>query len=208
MFVQPLFACPFGVEQLDIDNQRILNFCLEEEKNSNAPMKPIGWQSGFLDFSHPDLKDLLDVINQKISMVNHMYCIQEEHLLKLSSGWININKPRGRTMQNNLVHNHPGRFVSFVYYVKVPQNSGNLILYSPLNNILGYAIPNQVYRELNSINSLNWLYEPKECCLVMFPGWVQHRAEDNQSNEDRICIAFNADLQNLNLILNPEIKNA
>jgi hypothetical protein len=38
-------------------------------------------------------------------------------------------------------------------------------------------------------------------------GWIKHHAGDNNSNSDRISIAFNADLQNLDKIYYPNVTD-
>jgi len=61
-----------------------------------------------------------------------------------------------------------------VFYLKVPENSGNLIFRVKKNQ--------------------KWLYlneEPDEGKMVLFPSNLEHAAEVNSSNEVRISIAFN-----------------
>lgn len=203
MNILPLFSSPLGWHQLDVDNQAIEDFCYQEYNNSNAPFKEIGWQSGFMDIDTPELKDLVDAVKADLKGVSEMYQVKPEHELQLTNMWININLPTGATMQNNRMHLHPGKFISFVYYVKMSPGCGNLHLMSPLQPSVGYAVPDQVFDSLNMFNSLQWIITPEVGKLVMFPSWVQHFADANNSQGDRICIAFNAELQNTDLIFKP-----
>lgn len=203
MHVIPLFSSPMGWDQLNVDNQAILDFCYKQEQASTALGKETGWQSGFLDLETPDLKDLVNEVRLKITEANELFKIKPEHSLRLTNAWININKPSGTAMQNNLMHLHPGKFASFVYYVKAEQGSGNLTLLSPLNDSFGYAVPSQVFSEMNIFNSTRWVVSPEVGKLLMFPSWIQHYADPNLSNEDRISIAFNAELTDLQTIFNP-----
>lgn len=192
-----------GWDNLNVDNQSILNFCYEQEKVNTALNKGAGWQSGFLDLTAPEIADLVNEVKLKISEVNELFKVKPEHSIQLTNAWININKPQGNTMQNNIMHLHPGRFVSFVYYVKAEPNCGNLTLMSPLHDSVGFAIPSQAYSELNIFNSLKWIVTPEVGKLLMFPAWIQHQADLNAGTEDRISIAFNAELTNLQTIFNP-----
>ena len=207
MNIVPLFSSPLGWNQLTIPNQPIEDFCYKALSESTAKFKNMGWQSGFLDVETPELKDLVDEVKSNLKYVSELYAIKPEHELKLTNMWININRPGGMGLQNNVMHLHPGKFVSFVYYVKVSPGCGNLHLLSPLEASVGYAIPDQIYGQLNMFNSLRWIIAPEVGKLAMFPSWVQHFADPNNSNEDRISIAFNAELQNTELILKPKISS-
>lgn len=206
MNIVPLFSSPMGWDTLSIPIQPIEDFCYREFQNSNAGFKNAGWQSGFMDLDTPELKPLVDSVKEKLKFTSEVYSIRHEYAPKLTNMWININRPNGATMQNNITHLHPGKFVSFVYYVKTPPSCGNLHLISPLQPTVGYAIPDQIYQDLNMFNSLKWIITPESGKLLMFPSWVQHFADPNTSNEDRISIAFNAELQNTNLIFTGEVK--
>lgn len=203
MQLLPLFANPVGRDFLNIDLKTIETYCYEQYEKSTATNKEQGWQSGFLDLNSVVLKPLIDEVNLKLAETNEVFQIKKEHELVLSNGWININKPNGNSMQNNLMHLHPGRFVSFVFYVKAEPNSGNLKLMSPLYQSMGFAVPSQVFAEYNIFNSASWIVAPEPGTLLMFPSWIMHQADNNFSNSDRISIAFNAELKNLDKILNP-----
>ena len=47
--------------------------------------------------------------------------------MKMNSMWININGPGNY----NHSHNHPGCDLSGVLWLKVPENSGNIVFESP-----------------------------------------------------------------------------
>ena len=200
----PIFGTNFGWEYLNVDNPSIESFCYEEQARAIAPNKAFGWQSGFIDYSVPALRPLVDAITTKLDEVTCLYKIKKEHAPVLTNAWININKPTGGVLGNNIPHLHPGRFASFVYYVRAEENCGTLTLVSPLHDMLEFAIPQQVYESRNEHNSTTWVVTPKAGTLVTFPAWVRHQANPNCSNADRISIAFNAELKGLQTILNPK----
>lgn len=207
MPMMSLFANPVGWDFVDIDNSLVEDYCYEQYRNFPDNRKVFGYQSELVDLEDFRLLDLVDEIKIRLAEVTKIYQIKQEFAPALTTSWININKPNGRMLENNVCHLHPGRFFSFVYYVKAEPNSGGLDLLSPQRDLMGYSIPNQIYEGFNPVNSLKWTIQPEPKKLVMFPGWIQHQASMNQSTEDRISIAFNADLQNLDKIYYPPRLN-
>jgi uncharacterized protein (TIGR02466 family) len=199
----PLFASPLGWDFIDIDNEALAEWCYEQEHTSLDPRTDYGWQSDLIDLTASPLAPLIAELQIKLQDAQNMYPVLEEHAPKLTTGWVNVNKPNGVPLQNNVPHLHPGRFLTFVYYVKAEQGCGRLDLTSPLKNMLGYAIPSQVYSGLTPFNALQWSVEPAAGKLIMFPGYIEHQAHLNKSASDRISIAINADLQNLSKIQYP-----
>ena len=108
----------------------------------------------------------------------------------LGNMWANINYPGSYNKQ----HLHPNSLWSGVYYVKVPKNSGNLFVEDPRPgpNIL---LP----RRLNGLPKALWrvvIYEAIEGQLTMFPAWLSHGVEINESKEKgekgwRVSVSFN-----------------
>jgi uncharacterized protein (TIGR02466 family) len=199
----PLFASPVGWDILDIDNAPIEEWCYKQEHTALDPNTKYGWQSNLVDLEAQELVPLIREIEQKLVDCSNLMPILPEHEPKMVNAWINVNKPNGISLQNNIGHVHPGRFWTFVYYVKADEGCGDIELTSPLKNMLGYAIPQQVYSRLTPFNSLQWQITPKPGKLIVFPGWIEHKAHSNKSENDRISIAINVDLQNLDIIQYP-----
>jgi uncharacterized protein (TIGR02466 family) len=105
----------------------------------------------------------------------------------LGNMWANINYPGSF----NREHIHPNSLWSGVYYIKAPKNSGNLYIKDPRpgceaimpRRIDASKLPIQLHREI--------YYEAKEGRLIMFPGWLSHGVNINNSGETRISISFN-----------------
>jgi len=122
------------------------------------------------------------------------YEIYKDYGMELKPGlgnmWANINYPGSYNKQ----HIHPNSQWSGVYYVKVPKDSGNLYVEDPRPgpNIL---LP----RRLNGLPRPLWrvvIYEAIEGQLIMFPGWLSHGVEINESKEKgekgwRVSVSFN-----------------
>ncbi len=107
---------------------------------------------------------------------------------ELDNMWINING-KGHY---NISHNHPGCLMSGVFWIKTPKNCGRLVFENPHSFSEGLLIKSadvEMKKKLNYHYSFN--FTPKEGVIVMFPAHLNHFVEMNQSDEDRISIAFN-----------------
>ena len=108
--------------------------------------------------------------------------------LEIIESWININS----TGSFNSKHFHSGCNLAGVYYVNVPENSGNLFFENP-----------QAFQCFNEIDSYRpevkeeWGQHLERCItpmnglLIGFPSYISHGVTPNQSKEDRISISFN-----------------
>jgi len=143
-----------------------------------------GWQSP-ADFhkqeSFFDFKDyILNNVSQSLIHYNRKF--------ELDNMWININK-KGNY---NTSHNHPGCYISGVFWVKIPKNSGNLVFMNPnsfMQDRLIKSAADWVRRDYNY--SYTFEFIPHEGTTVIFPSHLNHHVESNESDEDRISIAFN-----------------
>ena len=97
--------------------------------------------------------------------------------------WINLHDRGGF----NFLHMHEGSLLSGSFYLKVPAGAGALVFRDPrpgvLHGIIKGSIPN---------GHANVDLRPSEGLLVLFPCWMEHYVNPHESDEPRICIAFNA----------------
>ena len=108
----------------------------------------------------------------------------------LGNMWANINYPNAYNKQ----HIHPNSQWSGVYYVKVPENSGRLFVEDPRPG------PNIILpRRTKNLPRALWrvvLYPAIEGQMIMFPAWLTHGVEINESKEKgekgwRVSVSFN-----------------
>ena len=104
--------------------------------------------------------------------------------------WANINYPGSYNKQ----HMHPNSQWSGVYYVKVPENSGRLFIEDPRSG------PNIILpRRVKNLPKALWrvvVYPAIEGQMIMFPAWLPHGVEMNESKEKgekgwRVSVSFN-----------------
>ena len=143
-----------------------------------------GWHSQ-TDMNHK--KEYEPLIKELFTMQNEI--IQEERLdiePKLGNMWANINSPGGY----NQMHLHPNSLFSGAYYVKASPISGRLALMDPRPGVQQCMparkkgkIPTELWREI--------FCEAIPGRMIMFPAWMWHKVEQNQSNDIRISVSFN-----------------
>lgn len=138
-----------------------------------------GWQSESQDISK-DFIDLRMDLDKQVKAV----CVQAGlPPLKLYNLWFNVNPPKAY----NMIHNHHGAILSGVYYVDVPEGCGSIEFYRDDDS--EYYIP--PLESYNAFTSQKKVLSPQTEQLVLFPGWLRHGVQANNSNKDRISISFN-----------------
>lgn len=143
-----------------------------------------GWQSPdnfHLQESFSEFKSY--ILNNAFQALTHY-----NRVFELNNMWININKKNNY----NLLHSHANAVISGVFWVKAPKNCGELVFTSPNefveHNLLVNANP-EFKKQFNFLHTLN--FTANEGWMVLFPSQLLHLVEPNESDEDRISIAFN-----------------
>jgi len=184
---QHIFTTPVWESMITgVDNQSIKEYA--HKLRNKYPGAQIsnrgGWHSKELDTPLPESLD--NLINDLTQFLNN-YCAQWTGIndLMLGNWWININ---GK-YNYNAEHDHQNAILSAVYYVEVlADNTGDLKLHREDSSryYLGAYTKNPTHFSSQS-------YTSKPTCgkLVVFPAWTKHSVEMNNSDTERISIAFN-----------------
>ena len=179
----PVWECP--VE--DIDNKSIAEYCykVKEEKPGVNISNRGGWHSGeLINPIPPALEQLFNELTVFANDVPQRYMGTSD--LILGNWWININ---GK-YDYNTPHDHQNSVLSGTYYVQVPEeNMGNLILHRGDN--AEFFLNSKVEREPTMVNASMVPCPVKESMFYLFPSWVKHSVERNNTDSERISIAFN-----------------
>jgi uncharacterized protein (TIGR02466 family) len=132
----------------------------------------------------PQFKKLVDMLYACQKTIYEQENLDSEPVL--GNMWANINPPGSM----NRAHQHPNSLWSGVYYIKAPKNSGYLKIDDPRASAAmlrprqkkGPA-PTRLWREHH--------YEPIAGRCIMFPSWLMHCVDPNESNDIRISVSFN-----------------
>ncbi|HEX4267484.1 MAG TPA: 2OG-Fe(II) oxygenase family protein [Steroidobacteraceae bacterium] len=97
--------------------------------------------------------------------------------------WVNLHDRGGF----NFLHMHEASLLSGSFYLEVPAGSGALCFRDPRAGVLHGSVKGSVPNGHADVR-----LKPSAGLLVLFPSWLEHYVEPHESDEPRICIAFNA----------------
>ena len=105
----------------------------------------------------------------------------------ISEMWAIINKPGNF----NLIHTHPNSYLSAAYYVKAPKNGGKFIFENPLD-VAKHSHPKEERKTEFNLKTVGLEIEEGE--LIIFPAYLPHKVSENESDEERMVISFNINI--------------
>jgi len=186
MIKEGFFPTIIYAEDFKLDTNKIAQDIIQWS-NQNKGIKKTnvdGWHSETNMHEKPEYRPL---VNELFRMAHQIF--DEEWLERepfLGNMWANINPFGGY----NKPHVHPNALFSGVYYVKTPPNCGRLIGQDPRPGIQTCMPtrkkgqpPKHLWRDVH--------LQPQENRAIIFPAWLWHSVEPNQSNENRISVSFN-----------------
>jgi uncharacterized protein (TIGR02466 family) len=132
-------------------------------------------RSNFGGYQTHDNLHQVPVFKEFTSTLIHIAQKCLDRQVKITEMWGNINYKNCY----NGAHTHGGE-LSGVFYLKVPKNSGKLILCNPA-----------VRSDGKFLRANNFAVEPDSLALIMFPSWLEHYVDPNLSEEERISLSFN-----------------
>ena len=143
-----------------------------------------GWHSKTNMNELPQFKKLVDMLYACQKTIYDQEHLDSEPVL--GNMWANINPPGGM----NRAHQHPNSLWSGVYYIKAPKNCGNLKIDDP-RSVACMSRPRQKEGEKPARLFRETHYEPIAGRCIMFPSWLMHCVDPNNSNDIRISVSFN-----------------
>ena len=186
MIIEKFFPTLVYGKDVELNNnqlaQDIVNWSNQDKGVSKTNYK--GWHSTTDMADKPEYQQL---ITELMKMQKEVY--DNEHIdshPRLGNMWANINPPEGM----NQPHVHPNSLFSGVYYVKSQPKSGRLKIYDPRPGIQ-YSMP---IRKPGNPGKDLWreaYIDPIPGRIIMFPAWLWHSVEPNESNDIRISVSFN-----------------
>ncbi len=173
---------------LTLDRQQILSSCRAlQEQQGTLRSNVGGFQSEATHTSDdPVIQELQRTVND-FSLRSIVELGWDYEKIR-SVWWVNINVP----MSYNVPHTHGRTDLIGVYYVQVPENSGTFNILRNDGMTYTSLITNRNI-ENPPFNS-EWVNEPVEGRLYVFPGYVWHYVTQNQTVKDRISLSFNMEL--------------
>ena len=183
LFPTPIYVLDIKDKSLNTELEKhILNWMNQDKGIKRTNIN--GWHSTTDMHQRPEYKRLVKALFEAQVLI-----YKEEHYEGepfLGNMWANVNPPGSM----NRAHIHSNSLWSGVYYVKAPKNCGHLKIDDPRTTA---AMSRPIMKDGNFPSRLNreTHYEPKAGRLIMFPSWVTHCVDPNESDDLRISVSFN-----------------
>jgi len=186
MMKEQFFPTNFYGKDIQLNNQELAQHIINWSQQDQGVKKTnvTGWHSQTDMHTKPEYKSLVDEL---FIFIKEIW--KEEWLDRapvLGNMWANINYKGGY----NKPHVHPNTLFSGVYYIKTSPNCGQLICTDPrpgIQTVMPARIkgtpPKHLWREVH--------LDPIEGRIIIFPAWLWHSVEPNESNDIRISVSFN-----------------
>jgi uncharacterized protein (TIGR02466 family) len=185
----PLFSTPVYVNNvgaLALPDLRALEY------SSRAPTGEAYYFSSTVDkkvLDRPEFGGLREVVMREVNVyAREIMAVSRSIEFYVTNSWINIHR-RGQQAGG---HVHNNSLISGVLYLRVNENSGDLVFQREVLSLVPF--PPALDLDMDSFNIYNcksWSYRPKNNDIVLFPSVVMHSADPNESDEERVCLAFN-----------------
>ena len=194
----PLFANPLMRVELDLDLEKLSEFAFQlqdKEKEGVQETNIGGWQSGdIIEEKHEEFIKLKKEISKNLqiyhSQVFKGMVFEDDIIQNLNNMLVNINKKH----HYNEWHIHPLATLSGTFYIKHDGSTenGNITFKNPNGLYMGVSHwPKRLVKNYDEITAGKISITPKSNGLLIFPSWLEHRAETNLKNNTRISLAFN-----------------
>jgi len=159
----------------DFESIKTEIYKLSEIPNTIKKSNYGGWQSDVDLYNNPVFAPLCQHIARAC------YMLFQSESISFNQMWACINKKHDQ----NLIHSHGERcHFSGVFYVEVPENSGDIVFRDPRP-----SATNAATRGLLSYGDCEH-FTPHNGQLLIFPSWLDHFVLPNESDNDRIAVSF------------------
>src|SRR5690606_26920559 len=187
--IYPLFASPVYVNNVG-------HFASPDPHTLQyASTLPDGSAYNFLSsvdkrvLDRPDFAGVRAVVMQELEMyTRQLLAVKRDIEFYITDSWINIHR-RGDWAGAHVHHNS---LISGVLYLQVPDNGGDIVFHR--DGMSQIPFPPALDLDVDSYNLYNcksWGHRPKTYDICLFPSMVMHSVDPNQSDAERICLAFN-----------------
>lgn len=186
--VKDIFPTPLWVADLPPEKAKSLNdelrrliYDLTEPRGELPPGS--NWQTDPILHQRPEFKEFCHLVRQAAKGALNFLQVEYEGF-DITGCWANIN-PKGGL---NSAHTHPNNYLSGVYYVSLPEGSGQIAFADPRPQAMTMM---PTTKQWNKYVGNEIKLEIKEGRFVLFPAWLVHSVGVNRSDEHRISISYN-----------------
>lgn len=192
IYVDKWFSTPIWETQIELDNIELSDWAYNLKNQYPGVQKSNkgGWQCADLENPPKSFFDFKNAVNNTLVEVHASMGLKLDYKSYITESWININPPTAY----NTKHLHPRSLFSGVYYISVPEGDCGQIIFEREPLMLSY-LPSYIVDQWNDMTSGTASYTPKEGKLLIFPSWLLHWVEPNNTSSDRISLSFNTNYE-------------
>ena len=132
----------------------------------------------------PELEEFYGYLQHILALVCDEWGYDPNWDRKISESWMNVHPKGGWTTE----HHHQNVMFATTAYMNKPNNSGNFLVRNPL----------EVFKKSEPTDTSYWrdekFWAPIEVetnDVLIFPGWLTHKTEVNESDEERYILSTN-----------------
>jgi len=183
----PLFSKVVYVKQTNINCEKILHLTNEQNMVSGTPSdankkhlslssknKKVLDQNKYQDLKKEIMKEFYEYAHHTLHYKNNKF--------KMTTSWFT----KSDFGQESNYHNHNNCMFSGVLYLKTNENSGGISFFN--NENFRFLLEASQY---DALNAREFIIKPKTGSIIFFPSEMPHRILQNESNEERVSLAFN-----------------
>ncbi len=143
----------------------------------------LAWQSDQTLHKLEEFRELVACANEVTATVLEFLRIGYD-AFEITACWANMS-PRGA---GHRIHSHPNNFLSGVYYAKTQEGADTINFHDPR---IQTGVIRPPVTELTAENADQVVVKVKTGTLLIFPAWLQHSVDANESEKERISVSFN-----------------
>jgi uncharacterized protein (TIGR02466 family) len=152
----------------------------DEPASARAPR---GWQSHQELHTRPELSELAACIQEAAAAILRFLRVGYD-ACEITGCWVNCNPPGA----SHRMHSHPNNYLSGVYYVRVGPGADTINFHDPR---VQTGIIRPPVTELTAATTDQVVVKVTTGTLLLFPAYLQHSVDANESGEERISVSFN-----------------
>lgn len=186
--VLSMFPTPVWKIELTSEAQKTVNKnILEALEGIRPPIADLisakGWQSNHDMHKLDEFRVLVSYIGDSVRTILKFLKIGYDDF-EITGCWANIN-PSGASQRT---HSHPNNYLSGIYYVQTQARADTINFHDPRAQT---GIIRPPVTELTVDNTDQVVVKVDSGTLLVFPSYLQHSVETNDSDRERISISFN-----------------
>ena len=171
-------------ENLEALNKKLLDKILSLKTHADTLHSPHKWYSNRQLHMYEEFAEFNNYILDAAKTALEQIHVTGYKKLQITGCWANISEP-GATHHK---HTHPNNYFSGVYYVQSSSGANTITFHDPRPQV-GLIRPTIKQHTTETAEAAFLTIEPGY--IILFPNWLAHSVAKNESDSNRVSIAFN-----------------